>query len=63
LGLLFRSQVEQNRIDVAASDFSDRLLRRKNLPNAVAGLSENLLQNIAEGFVGIDEKDAFYSFP
>jgi hypothetical protein len=39
------------------------LLRRENLPDAVAGFTENLLQNIAKGFVRIDEQNAFYSFP
>ena len=62
LGLLFGRKVQQNRVGVAVGDFGDRLLRRKNLPDAVARFAENLLQDVAKGLVRIDQQNAFYSF-
>jgi hypothetical protein len=63
LRLFFGSKVQQNCVGVAVGDFSDRLLRRENLPDTVARFTENLLQNIAKGFIRIDQQNAFNSFP
>jgi hypothetical protein len=63
LRLFFRRKVQQNRIGIAVADFSDCLPWRENLPDAVAGFSENFLQNVAEGLVRIYQQDTFDSFP
>ena len=53
-------EIQQNDVSFAAVDFRNRGLGIRNLVDAIAGVAQNFLQYIAEGFVRIDQQNTLY---
>ena len=62
LRLLVAGKVQQDCVNVAAAEFRDRLFGSENLADVVTGIAENFLEDVAESFVLVDEKDTLNSF-